>query len=126
MSVPAHLRYTPEHEWLLLDGEVATVGITAFAADALGDVVYIDLPSVGAALIGGATCGEIESTKSVSDLFAPVDGTVVEVNGEVVADAGLINSDPFGAGWLFRVRVTASHDLLDAAAYEALTEGEDR
>lgn len=123
MSIPAHLHYTTEHEWLLLDGDVATVGVTSFAADALGDVVYVDLPAVDTVLTAGQSCGEIESTKSVSDLFAPVDGTVVEVNDAVLNDAASINSDPFGDGWLFRIRVTSTDGLLDAAAYAALTEG---
>lgn len=123
MSIPAHLHYTTEHEWLLLDGDVATVGVTSFAADALGDVVYVDLPAVDTVLTAGQSCGEIESTKSVSDLFAPVDGTVVEVNDAVLNDAATINSDPFGDGWLFRLRVTSTDGLLDAAAYAALTEG---
>jgi len=120
MSLPANLHYTDQHEWLELDGDVAKVGVTAYAADALGDVVYVDLPAVGATLTAGEACGEIESTKSVSDLFAPCDGEVVEVNEDVVADSGQVNSDPFGAGWLFKVRVTGTPTLLDADAYAAL------
>ncbi|NIH84681.1 glycine cleavage system H protein [Amycolatopsis granulosa] len=123
MSVPAELKYTAEHEWLDLDGDTATVGITAFAADALGDVVYLDLPAAGSTVTAGRPCGEIESTKSVSELYAPVDGEVVEVNAKVTADPGLLNTDPFGEGWLFRMKVTAVGDLLDAAAYLARTGG---
>jgi len=120
MSNPTNLQYTAEHEWLALDGELARVGVTAFAADALGDVVYVDLPQVGATITAGESCGELESTKSVSDLYAPVTGEVVEVNEAVDADPSLVNSDPFGAGWLFVVKVTEAGELLDAAAYDAL------
>jgi glycine cleavage system H protein len=123
MSVPANRKYTAEHEWLDLEGETATVGITAFAADALGDVVYVDLPQVGAPITRGESCGELESTKSVSDLFAPADGEVLEVNQDVVDDPGLLNLDPFEKGWLFRMRITGTPDLLDATAYDALTGG---
>ncbi|NIH81648.1 glycine cleavage system H protein [Amycolatopsis viridis] len=123
MSVPAELKYTAEHEWLDLDGDTATVGITAFAADALGDVVYLDLPAAGSTVAAGQPCGEIESTKSVSELYAPVDGEVVEVNAKVTDDPGLLNTDPFGEGWLFRMKVTGAGDLLDAAAYLARTGG---
>lgn len=124
MSVPQHLKYTEEHEWLDLDGGVATVGVTAYAADALGDVVYVDLPAVGASVTGGESCGEIESTKSVSDLYAPVDGEVVEINQDVVDDPGLINSSPFDLGWLFRMRMTGQPALLDASSYETLIGGQ--
>jgi glycine cleavage system H protein len=123
MTVPAHLRYTTDHEWLDLDGDVATVGVTAYAADALGDVVFVGLPPVGATLAAGEVCGEIESTKSVSDLYTPVDGVVVEVNQRLVVDSGRVNADPYGAGWLFRVRVTGPGELLDADRYAALIEG---
>ena len=124
MTIPAELSYTADHEWVALDGEIATVGITAFAGEALGDVVYVELPAVGTAITTGDACGEIESTKSVSDLFAPVDGEVVELNDAVVADPGLLNTDPYQAGWLLRIKVTGPTKLLDAAAYEALTGGE--
>lgn len=120
MDVPVDRQYTKEHEWVRVDGEVATIGITAFAADTLGDIVYVDLPQVDASLTAGDACGEIESTKSVAELFAPVDGDVVEVNDAVTAEPSLLNTDPFGAGWLMRVRVRGSTDLLDAAAYSAL------
>ncbi|MFI5733606.1 glycine cleavage system protein GcvH [Kribbella sp. NPDC051587] len=124
MSVPTELHYTADHEWVALDGDVATVGITAFAGEALGDVVYVDLPAVGTAITTGDACGEIESTKSVSDLFAPVDGEVVELNEAVVVDPGLLNTDPYQAGWLVRIKVTGPTNLLDAGAYQALIGGE--
>jgi glycine cleavage system H protein len=124
MSVPTNLNYTAEHEWLDLQDGTATVGVTTFAADALGDVVYVELPTVGAKVSRGESCGEIESTKSVSDLYAPADGEVVEVNQAVADDPGLLNTDPFGKGWLFRLAITGSPELLDAAAYVTLTGGE--
>lgn len=120
MTNPTHLQYTAEHEWIALDGDLAKVGVTAYAADALGDVVYVDLPQVGTSVTAGESCGELESTKSVSDLYAPVTGEVVQVNDAVDADPSLVNSDPFGEGWLFVVKVTATGELLDAAGYEAL------
>ena len=123
MTVPDHLMYTTQHEWLAIDGEVATVGITEHASEALGDVVFVSLPSVGATVGSGDRCGEVESTKSVSDLYAPVDGEVVEINHEVVDDPMLVNSDPYVTGWLFRVRVTGAPALLDASAYRALIDG---
>jgi glycine cleavage system H protein len=124
VTVPADLRYTPDHEWLRADGGLAAVGITAFAADALGDVVFVGLPEVGATVAAGATCGEIESTKSVSDLTSPVSGEIVEVNAALAEAPGLVNSDPYGAGWLFRIRLDAQPEtLLDATGYAALTQG---
>ncbi len=118
------LKYTHEHEWVALDGDIATVGITAYAAEKLGDVVYVDLPSVGATVTSGKTVGEVESTKSVGELYAPVDGEVVETNGDVEANPELVNSDPFGDGWLIRVRVadpSALDSLLSADEYAGLT-----
>ena len=125
MGVPAELRYTEEHEWVAIEGSTATVGITDYATQALGDVVYVSLPAVGAAVAAGEPCGEVESTKSVSDLYSPVDGEVSEVNPEVDENPGLINSDPYGAGWLFKVALPASDGelppgLLSAAEYEDL------
>lgn len=119
-AIPPHLSYTRDHEWLALHGANGVVGITAFAADALGDIVYVQLPDVGAAVTAGAPCGEIESTKSVSDLVAPADGVVVEVNPLLVAEPGLLNDDPYERGWLFKLRVTGTPGLLDATAYAAL------
>ncbi len=117
---PADLQYTVEHEWLA-PGSPATVGITDVAADALGDIVYLELPAVGDEIAAGAVIGEIESTKSVSELFSPVSGTVVEVNQTAVDDPGLVNSDPYGAGWLLRVEVTATGQVLTAEEYAAHT-----
>ncbi len=123
MTFPNHLRYTTEHEWLHIDGEIATVGVTTFAADSLGDIVFVELPAVGSTIVAGRPCGEIESTKSVSDLHAPVNGEIVEANQAVVDEPALINADAFGAGWLFRVAFSTVPELLDAAAYDALTGG---
>jgi glycine cleavage system H protein len=121
MSVPAELRYSAEHEWISVAGETATIGITDYAARALGDVVYVSLPAVGATVSAGDPCGEVESYKSVSDLYAPVDGEVTEVNGELADDPGLINAEPYGLGWMFRVRLTAGvSGLLSPAEYEEL------
>ncbi|MHB1063783.1 MAG: glycine cleavage system protein GcvH [Georgenia sp.] len=121
MNYPDDRRYSPEHEWIAVEGETARVGVTAFATTALGDVVYVDLPEVGATVTAGQACGEIESTKSVSDLVAPADGEVVEVNQAAVDSPETVNADPHGEGWLYRVRVTRlASDLLDAAGYEAL------
>jgi glycine cleavage system H protein len=121
MSIPNDLHYTAEHEWLSLSDGIATVGITDFAAQALGDVVYVQVPTVGSSLTAGEACGEIESTKSVSDLYCPAAGEVVEVNDAAIDDPALLNTDPFGAGWLFRLRVSDVPELLDADAYRALT-----
>ena len=125
MSVPAELRYTPEHEWVAIEGGTATIGITDYATQALGDVVYVSLPVVGAAVAAGEPCGEVESTKSVSDLYAPVDGEVVEINEELDDDPGLINAEPYGVGWIFKVRVADRHatgaGLLSPTEYDTLT-----
>ncbi|MEV6246938.1 glycine cleavage system protein GcvH [Streptomyces sp. NPDC051742] len=121
MSNPQQLRYTKEHEWLsTAEDGVATVGITEFAANALGDVVYAQLPAVGDTVTAGETCGELESTKSVSDLYSPVTGEVVASNQDVVDDPSLVNSAPFEGGWLFKVRVTGEpEELLSADEYTA-------
>src|SRR6202008_3891981 len=105
MSVPADLRYTPEHEWVSVDGASASVGITEYAAQQLGDVVYVSLPSVGAEVTAGEPCGEGESVKSVSDLYSPVDGEVAEINSELEDDPSLVNAEPYASGWMFRVKV---------------------
>ncbi|HLX51088.1 MAG TPA: glycine cleavage system protein GcvH [Streptosporangiaceae bacterium] len=122
MTVPEELQYTTEHEWVAIDGPVATVGITEHAAEALGDVVYVSPPAAGAKVTAGEPCGEIESTKSVSDLYSPVDGEVTEVNADVEEDPGQVNTDPYGAGWLFKVRLDgdAPGDLLSAEQYSDL------
>ncbi|WP_022916153.1 glycine cleavage system protein GcvH [Ruania albidiflava] len=123
MSLPTDRQYTAEHEWVQLSGDVARVGVTEYAATSLGDVVYLDLPDVGTQITAGQTCGEIESTKSVSDLYAPVTGEVAEVNTEAVDNPELVNTDPFGT-WLFTVRTTGqTAELLEADAYTALTQG---
>ena len=114
------LKYTAEHEWVLVEGDVATVGITAYAADKLGDVVFVDLPQVGSDVASGTVVGEIESTKSVGELFAPVTGTVAEINDAVVESPELVNSDPFGAGWLLKVTFAELPPLLSYADYSAL------
>ncbi|MEU8270450.1 glycine cleavage system protein GcvH [Sphaerisporangium sp. NPDC049002] len=126
-SIPEELSYTKEHEWVagLDDGLTVTVGITAFAADALGDVVYVQLPETGATVEAGDAIGEVESTKSVSDIYAPVTGEVVEVNQTVVDDPSLVNSDPYGEGWLFRVRIEGTpEDLLTPEEYTTVTTAE--
>jgi glycine cleavage system H protein len=121
-DVPENLQYTAEHEWIEGTGP-ATVGITKNAADALGDIVYLELPTVGSEIAAGAVVGEVESTKSVSELFSPVSGTVVEVNQAAVDEPSVVNSDPYGAGWLFRVEVTSTGALLSAAEYAATITG---
>ncbi|WP_421742545.1 glycine cleavage system protein GcvH [Cellulomonas sp.] len=121
-ELPTHLHYTVEHEWLD-DGAPATVGITGIAADALGDIVYLELPAVGEEITAGAVVGEIESTKSVSELYSPVSGTVVEVNQSAVDDPSVVNSDPYGQGWLLKVEVTSTGPLLTAEEYTAQNAG---
>ncbi|MFF8034176.1 MULTISPECIES: glycine cleavage system protein GcvH [unclassified Streptomyces] len=125
MSNPQQLRYSKEHEWLsAAEDGVSTVGITEHAANALGDVVFVQLPEVGDGVTAGETCGELESTKSVSDLYSPVSGEITEVNEDVVNDPSLVNSAPFEGGWLFKVRVTDEpDDLLTAAEYDAHVAG---
>jgi glycine cleavage system H protein len=126
MAAETDLKYTAEHEWLLIEGDVATVGITAYAADKLGDVVFVELPETGSDVAAGRVVGEIESTKSVGELFAPVDGTVTEINDAVVDAPELVNSDPFGDGWLVKVRFSALPDgLLSYDEYTAVTGGTD-
>ena len=118
------LKYTDEHEWLAVAGDVATVGITDYAAEKLGDVVFVEPPAVGTAVTAGTVVGEVESTKSVGEIYAPVSGTVVEINDAVVDDPSLVNSAPFEGGWLFKVQIAegATDGLLDRDAYVALTE----
>ncbi|MCI0155998.1 glycine cleavage system protein GcvH [Leifsonia shinshuensis] len=122
MAAEHDLKYTAEHEWLLVDGDTATVGITSYAAEKLGDVVFVELPAEGSDVAAGRVVGEIESTKSVGELFAPVDGTVAEANQAVVDAPELVNSDPFGEGWLIKVTFSALPDgLLSYDEYKALT-----
>jgi glycine cleavage system H protein len=121
MTTKEELQYTAEHEWVLVEGSVATVGITAYAAEKLGDIVFVDLPKAGSEVAEGKVVGEIESTKSVGELFAPVNGTVVEANEAVAASPELVNSDPFGEGWLIKVEFTELPALLTFAEYSALT-----
>lgn len=122
-NIPQDLRYTEEHEWVRGGTEAettVTVGVTAFAAESLGDVVFVQLPEAGSTVTAGEVCGEIESTKSVSELFSPVTGEVVELNESVVDSPEIVNSDPYDKGWLFRVRTETVPELLDADAYAAL------
>ena len=120
MTDQTELQYTEEHEWVLVDGDTLTIGITDYAAEKLGDVVYVDLPAAGTAITAGNVVGEIETTKSVGELFAPVDGEVVESNQAVIDAPELVNSDPFGEGWLIKVTVGALPKLLSHAEFRAL------
>ena len=126
MNVPEDLRYSSDHEWVRADGDLVRLGITDYAQDALGDVVYVQLPEVGAVVAAGDAFGEVESTKSVSEIYAPVAGTVVEVNTVLDDAPETVNSAPYGDGWIAVIQVAdaaALDGLLDAAAYTALTEG---
>jgi glycine cleavage system H protein len=132
MGVPAELRYSPDHEWVRLVGRTVTIGITEYAQDALGDIVYVQPPTLGTAVVSGMTLTEVESTKSVSDIYAPVTGTLIGFNTELEKSPGLVNSDPYGKGWLCTIELSDAPDgenqtsgsgyesLLDAAAYDAL------
>lgn len=126
MNVPEELRYSTDHEWVRVDGDSARVGITEYAQDALGDVVFVQVPDVGADVSAGDTFGEVESTKSVSDLYAPVSGTVLEVNDGLGDGPQALNDDPYGDGWICTIRMSDPSQLdalLDAAAYRELIEG---
>lgn len=126
MQIPEDLRYSTDHEWIRVDGGRAKVGITDYAQDALGDVVFVDLPEVGASAASGASISEVESTKSVSDIYAPVTGTIVEVNAELGDAPERLNEDPYGEGWIFVIELADPAELdglLDAAGYRALVEG---
>ena len=121
--VPSELRYTKDHEWVRVDGDEATIGITAYAADQLGDIVFVELPQSGQSIEQFATFGVVESVKAVSDLFAPVSGEVIAANADLAGQPELVNSEPYGAGWMLRVRISDRSqldELLDAAAYDAL------
>jgi glycine cleavage system H protein len=119
---PEDLQYTKDHEWVRQDGETLRVGVTDYAQDALGDIVFVTLPEAGSHVTAGEACGEIESTKSVSDVYAPVTGTVTERNEALDSAPELVNSDPYGEGWMLAIRpddASATDGLLDAAAYQA-------
>lgn len=125
MEYPAALRYSKEHEWIRVEGNQATIGITDFAQDSLGDVVFVQLPDEGLEVIAGASCAEVESTKSVSEIYAPVSGAVVAVNAALDAAPELINTAPYEGGWIMTVEMTSPEEidgLMDAAAYQALVE----
>ena len=120
--LPENFTYSAEHEWInasadAVVGNTVRIGITAVASDALGEVVYVDLPDVGDTVTAGETCGEVESTKSVSDLYSPVTGEIVSINEAATASPGLLNTDPYGEGWLFEVNVTELGKVMDAAGY---------
>lgn len=122
-NVPADLKYAESHEWVRLEGEIATIGITDFAQSELGDVVFVELPEVGRVLQAGEVFGQVESVKSVSDVYAPIGGEVVEANKTLEADTSLINSDPYGTGFMLKIRVADAAQLdglLDAAKYQAI------
>jgi glycine cleavage system H protein len=123
MNVPEDRRYTKDHEWALLDGGQVRIGITEYAQDALGDVVFVQLPAVGTVVEAGGACSEVESTKSVSDVYSPVAGTVVEVNTELAEAPQRLNEDPYGTGWICLIEPAgpaALEELLDAGAYSSL------
>jgi glycine cleavage system H protein len=126
MDIPSELRYSPEHEWVLVEDGRARVGITDYAQDALGDIVFVDLPDVGTKVERGATVSEVESTKSVSEVYAPVGGTIVEVNADLADNPDRINDEPYGEGWMFVIELadpSEVDELLDAEGYRALIEG---
>jgi glycine cleavage system H protein len=121
MSIPAELKYTREHEWLRIEGDEAIVGITEHAQELLGDMVFVDMPSVGEAFDAGAECAVVESVKAASDVYMPVSAEVMAINGELEGSPELVNSDPYGDGWLFRIKIkdmNEINDLLDADAYQ--------
>jgi glycine cleavage system H protein len=125
MNIPSDLRYSTDHEWVRVDGDTVTIGITEFAQDALGDVVFVELPETGTSVAAGATFSEVESTKSVSDIYAPVTGSISAVNDTLESAPELLNSDPYGDGWICRIRMADPSELdglMDADAYRALTE----
>lgn len=126
MYIPDELRYSKDHEWIRLSGSIARVGVTDYAQDALGDVVFVQLPESGKEVLAGQSCSEVESTKSVSDIYVPVSGLISNVNTQLSDSPNLINSDPYGDGWLMEIEVSdlsSVADLLDAAAYKMFIEG---
>ncbi len=123
MNIPANLKYTKEHEWIAIDGEVATIGITDFAQSELGDIVYVEIETVGESLSKDEVFGSVEAVKTVSDLFMPVSGEILEFNGELESNPEAVNKDPYGSGWMIKVQVSDMSELdglMDAAAYQAL------
>lgn len=126
MNIPADLRYSSDHEWIRLEGDKVRIGITDFAQDNLGDVVFVQIPEVGATIAAGDTFSEVESTKSVSDIYAPVDGTISEVNTNLEGQPELLNGDPYGEGWICLIELSDAaqfEGLLDAAGYQSLIDG---
>jgi len=126
MNTPDDLRYSSDHEWIRRDGDVVTIGITDYAQDALGDVVFVEAAEIGQEVVASDTFTEVESTKSVSDIYAPVSGTITEINTTLEEQPELLNSDPYGEGWICRIEMSDPSQfdaLLDAAAYRQLTEG---
>ena len=126
MNIPDGFKYSKDHEWVLLKGSIARVGITDYAQDALGDVVYVQLPTVGNKVAAGSSCSEVESTKSVSDIYVPVSGIIMAVNEVLTSSPNLINSDPYGDGWIMEIEVediANVAELLDSNAYKQLIEG---
>lgn len=126
MNIPEGFKYSKDHEWVRLKGSIARVGITDYAQDALGDVVYVQLPTVGNKVAAGSSCSEVESTKSVSDIYVPVSGKIVLVNEALTSSPNLINTDPYGDGWIMEIEVddiANVAELLDASAYKQLIEG---
>ena len=123
MNIPANLKYTNEHEWVRIEGDVVYVGITDYAQEQLGDIVFVDIPTVGETLNAGDTIGTIEVVKTISDIFCPISGEVLEVNEALEENPALVNQDPYGEGWLVKIKPAADSDfdaLLDAEAYKAL------
>ena len=124
MNFPADLRYTKEHEWIKTEGDIATIGITDFAQRELGDIVYVEVETIGQALEAGAVFGTVEAVKTVSDLFLPVSGTIIELNPALAGTPEAVNNDPYGTGWMIKMKLNNPADvdaLMDAAAYEAIT-----
>jgi glycine cleavage system H protein len=120
VNVPADLKYTKSHEWIRIEGDTATIGITDFAQSELGDVVYVDLPNVGRVVSADETIGSVESVKTVSDVYSPVAGSILETNEALGAQSELVNSDPYGKGWMFKVKLASDPEgLLDAADYQS-------
>jgi glycine cleavage system H protein len=123
MSIPANLKYTKDHEWVSIDGDIATVGITAFAQSELGDIVYVEVETEGETVEAEEVFGSVEAVKTVSDLFMPISGEIIEFNSELEANPEYVNSDPYGKGWMIKLKIqddSQINELLDAAGYEAL------